>query len=662
MPYTPPSTSPASPPSVTPLKSSSSYAGLTNGHQASFNAVPKLRYPQPHSRPVNHHRRSSGSPSLPREPIPVTAFIQNPRRPSSRGGNSSSTDSSDDEDRPISSPHQRDGPDLENLKELRDAIRDIQQVKNASPPGSPEQRYLSDSAIAPTDNLPKLDRSHARYDSATSDGEQSSSTTPPDDGDESPRMVRKKSGEVVKSSLKSPQLRRRPVSMPSTPVYPKNVHFDSKLEHVRHFNHSEKPLAVSANTSPTGECTSTGDFPFDAEKSEKQYQIELPNWPSGDQISRADLPVRVDQAYLSANAKTLVGKVYVKNLAYSKWVAVRFTFDNWQTISEVSATYESEQTNGLAPRNPEWDRFAFSIKLVDVTNIENRQLIFCVRYNVQDQEFWDNNYGANYIVEFRKRPNHILRRASHPREVNGLAVSSFDDSAISDDFDIEFSPETLAKALGERITFPKGVLLANLGESNGYPRIKTTTLTTSPSITSRDLINGTPQKLPTGKVFANRYDLSTSLNPVIPNLNTVPALERSRLNNTSPLNPPNPTISPSPVLFRSSSPIQSPTEIGKADDLVTNIKKSHLSGWQHPHHFRSRSYPLGSPCGTSPSWAVEDEREEYSSDESGEKPPIDSSSYMDFISTYCFVITPHQTRLSCSGSSNLGRMKARRFP
>ena len=644
MPYTPPSTSPASPHSGPPLKSSSSYAGLTNGHQASFNAVPKLRYPQAHCRPVNHHRRSGGSPSLPREPIPVTAFTQHPRRPSpSRRRNPSSTDSSDDEDSQISSIHQRHGRRLDNLEELRDAIRDIPQVKSASPPGSPEQLYLSDSAIAPTDNLAKLGQSHARYDSATSDGEQSSSSTPPDEGPESPRMVRKKSGEVVKPSLKSPQLRRRPVSMPSTPIYPKNVHFDSKLEHVRHFNHSEKPLAVSADTSPTGECTTTEDFPFDTEKSEKQYQIELPNWPSGDQTSRGDPSVRVDQVYLSANGKTLVGKVYVKNIAYSKWVAVRFTFDHWQTISEVSATYESEQKNGLAPRNPEWDRFTFSIKLVDVTNIETRQLMFCVRYNVQDQEFWDNNYGANYIVEFRKRPNHLLRRASHPAEVNGLAASSSGNSAISDDFDIEFSRETLAKELAERIASPKGALLTNLGETNAYPLIKTTTLTTSPSITC-DLINGTPQKRPTGKIFANRYDFSTSLNAVIAKPNTVQGVERSGLNDTSPLKPSDPTMSPLPILFRSSSPVQSPTEIGKADDLVHNIKKSHLSGWQHSHHFRSRSYPLGSACGISPSWAVEGEREEYSSDEGGEKPPMDSSSYMDFISTYCFVITPDQDR------------------
>jgi hypothetical protein len=93
-------------------------------------------------------------------------------------------------------------------------------------------------------------------------------------------------------------------------------------------------------------------------------------------------------------------------------------------------------------------------------------------------------------------------------------------------------------------------------------------------------------------------------------------------------------------LFRTSPPVQSPTELGREDDLVNNIKKSHFSGLQQTHHFRSRSYPLGSPSGSSPSWSVEGDREGYDSDESGEKPPMDSTSYMDFINNYCFVTTP----------------------
>ena len=76
-------------------------------------------------------------------------------------------------------------------------------------------------------------------------------------------LVRKKSGEPLKSSLKS----RRPVvrgdlsvvtgpisskSEPSTPTHIKSVHFDTKLEHVKLFLAEQKPAAVSRDGEPMG--------------------------------------------------------------------------------------------------------------------------------------------------------------------------------------------------------------------------------------------------------------------------------------------------------------------------------------------------------------------------------------------------------------------------
>lgn len=564
----------------------------------------------------------------------MTAFAQDrpsPRRPSPvRTASSSSSSSSDDDE---DTQPTRNARHLPNLKELRDAIRVLPQHKTPSPPGSPDQRFLDKTVLS--NNIPHIP-SNARYDSTTSDGEQSSSTSPPetDDGPEFPRMVRKKSGEVVKPSLKSAYFKRRPQSLPSTPVYPKAVHFDAQLEHVRHFLHSEKPLAVSTNTSPTAEFN-RGEFPFEKDyvemTSEKQYQIELPNFPSADLAAQRDIPVRVESVYLSSNARNLVGKVLVKNLAFNKWIAVRFTFDHWQTVSEVSATYDSTQNNSTTNKDPDWDRFTFSIKLVDFTNLENRHMLFCVRYNVADREFWDNNYGSNYQVEFRKRPNYLLRRASHPPHANGLSGVA-DDSAIGDDFDIELTPETFAKNLAKQISSPRSALLANLGESP--PFVKKSPLSSSPSPAS-DLRNGALQKQPTGKAFANRYDFGASLNAAIANANAAIGFEKSGLQKTSSpkLNTQTDSyFAPLPLLFRSSPPVQSPTEI-KEDVLVNNIKKSQLTGLQQNHHFRSRSYPLGSPA-QSPSWVLDDSND--GNNEEG-KPPMDSSSYLDFINNYCFV-------------------------
>jgi hypothetical protein len=640
MPYTPPSRSPSSLRSVSPVKSSSAaYAGLANGPIPQPTKDPLYTTQPPrtlHTKRYHHHRRSSGPTSPPRIPIHVSAFPSHldrtaPKQDRQRR-NSQSSNSSDDDDTIAESPPQT--RHLPNLKELQDALKELPQHKIPSPPGSPDHRYQQ---VSKKDNLTLNNAEFVSYDSATSDGEQSSSTSPPEDTIEFPRMVRKKSGEIVKPSLKSPLLRRRPQSLPSTPVYPKAVHFDAQLEQVRHFNHAEKPLAVSTNTSPSEEFTANG-FPFEKDytdkSTEKQYQIELPNFPTGD-LARQDATVRVESVHLSSTGRNLIGKVLVKNVAFEKWVAVRFTFDHWQTVSEVSGTYDATDSNKIAG----YDRFTFSIKLQDFTNLENRQMYFCVRYNVTDHEFWDNNLGLNYQVEFRKRPNYLLRRASHPPETNGLPRVG--DEGITDDFDIEISPETFAKNLAQQITSPRSALLANLGESP--PMVKKAAVTASPSPGS-DLPQGTTQKRPTGKAFANRYDFGASLSAAIANANVALGFEKSGLQKSVSPKPQGAIatdsyFAPLPQLFRSSPPVQSPTEIAKEDALVNDIKKTQLSGLQQAHHFRSRSYPLGSPV-TSPGWgADETNRERFSPEENG-KPPMDSHLYLDFLNNYCFVCSP----------------------
>lgn len=214
-------------------------------------------------------------------------------------------------------------------------------------------------------------------------------------------MVRKKSGELVRSSLKTEFGRDRqnkPRSEPSTPTCPKYVHFDTQLEHVKHFLSQQRPAAVSRSGSPVE--TETEDereaFPFPAMTSAQAglVQIKLPNFPT---------PVNPDQdAYLESleiqsDGKSLRGVVRVRNLSFEKWVAVRFTLDHWQTVSEVSADH-------LESMGPMSDRFVFNIRLQDLlARIEEKQMSIAIRYTVGGREIWDNNGGANYRVEFVKR-------------------------------------------------------------------------------------------------------------------------------------------------------------------------------------------------------------------------------------------------------------------
>lgn len=226
--------------------------------------------------------------------------------------------------------------------------------------------------------------------------------------------LRKKSGELVKPSLKHahtmsggfPTQMSCSRSAPATPN-PKFVHFDAQLEHVRLFLAEQKPLAVSRDGSPIETSEGEGnEFPWagrsnnyaynssDDERTRRTVRIKNTNMPAYTGIDGAD--VRVQSLVLGDDKASLVGRVYVRNLAFEKWVAVRFTFDSWQTTSEVSARYVQTVMDGI-------DCFAFTIKLGDVLpRIEEKTLFVAVRYTVAGKEIWDSNNGQNYSVSFAK--------------------------------------------------------------------------------------------------------------------------------------------------------------------------------------------------------------------------------------------------------------------
>ncbi|KAK4048719.1 hypothetical protein OIO90_005712 [Microbotryomycetes sp. JL221] len=210
-------------------------------------------------------------------------------------------------------------------------------------------------------------------------------------------MVRKKSGELVRSSLKSADSRRaKPRSAPATPISPKFVHFDTQLEHVKHFLAQQRPAAVSRSGSPIE--TETEDepeaYPFPVVVPVAgTIKLKLPNFPT--RVSN-EQDVYVESIEMAADSKSIRGVVRVRNLAFEKWVAVRFTLDHWQTVSEVSAEHLESMGNTS-------DRFVFNIRLHDLlARIEDKTMFIAVRYTVGGREIWDNNDGQNYRVEFEK--------------------------------------------------------------------------------------------------------------------------------------------------------------------------------------------------------------------------------------------------------------------
>ena len=107
--------------------------------------------------------------------------------------------------------------------------------------------------------------------------------------------------------------------------------------------------------------------------------------------------VQFDSIYLSVDNRNLIGAVNVANIAFEKQVAARFTLDGWQTISEVTAEYKS---TGPVDTN---DQFRFTITLPAQADLRTEPIQLCVRYRVNGQEFWDNNSGKNYLVNFNRK-------------------------------------------------------------------------------------------------------------------------------------------------------------------------------------------------------------------------------------------------------------------
>lgn len=446
--------------------------------------------------------------------------------------------SSDEEDLP-----EMRGRRIENLKELHEAISQIPQHREGSPDKITETSATDagDLLILPsqvqkvtegihlsfsTSSLEDLKRarrlSHNRSmtmpDVGTLQSAETSVTHSDDDDEEDniprPSMVRKKSGELVRPALR-PASRRRPSSMPGTPTFTgKAVHFDSHLEHVRHFLQVDRPLAVSAGSSPIDNYDSDNEYPFGAEATKPtnrtppfEWEIIINSFPV-ETPARKALPVRLERVWLSNDHKFLIGSIVVANLAFNKAVVCRFTLDYWKTTSEVTAEYMCDVT----PQGSEqgYDRFNFSIKLADLANLETKTLYFAVKYSVNGQEFWDNNTGTNFQVDFRKKmlPQNgkkVIGAGSRP--ANGLPRSHRRSNPSA-------APRPKSMPVGfddfgdnSKVNFDQSVH-EYLGES-APTSLRLKGSKASPSIPGDNL--AVRLAAPSGQAFANRYDFGASL-------------------------------------------------------------------------------------------------------------------------------------------------------
>lgn len=461
----------------------------------------------------------------------------------------SSQNSSEDEANDDRGRHRK----LHNIAELKAAIRIIEQHRESSPNwgsteetrqaritlGLPEPRVNTNAARTTFSARPPLSAearkiSHSRsstdasafqnfprhkFDSPSrSVSDNDSEEVDEADLLEKPPLVRKKSGEPVRPALRPSSGKRRPSSMPGTPTYAKAVHFNNDLEQVRTFLQVDRPLAVSAGSSPTDNYESEPAFPFSNREPSSQeppfeWEIRLTNFP-GESLHKDARVVKVERVYLSPDNKNLRGAVAVRNISFHKLVVARFTLDYWKTTSEVKADFNNDVRRKLVADG--CDRFVFSIKLEDLANLEGKTMSFCVRYSVAGQEFWDNNNSINYQVDFTKkakqdgkplqgasaRPLSALPRskptqpATRPRSFPSTASDDFS-SSLASPYEFSSFPQPSAQIIGDspiRFKKPAPELMPDA------PGRRTSTAS---------------------QAFGNRYDFGASISAAIQAASTV---------------------------------------------------------------------------------------------------------------------------------------------
>ncbi|KAG2178705.1 hypothetical protein INT44_001858 [Umbelopsis vinacea] len=241
-------------------------------------------------------------------------------------------------------------------------------------------------------------------------------------------MVRKKSGEIVKSSLKCK-------SAPTTPTCPKFVHFNADLEHVRLFLKAQTPTAVHGDPPELEEDEEDDDEDGIIIKS-KRLEIKCSNWPvPSSPLELLAKMVSMESIKLGQDQKSLVGSCRVSNISFHKQVLVRYSFNYWQDTHEIEASYREPCASGDAS-NSALDRFMFNIPIVPTTN---QTLFVCVKYTVNGREFWDNNEGHNYQVD-------ITQMATPANKKHRRRQLVSDELPIKSSSPVEFgtSPPTVA--------------------------------------------------------------------------------------------------------------------------------------------------------------------------------------------------------------------------
>lgn len=280
---------------------------------------------------------------------------------------------------------------------------------------------LSNLTTTSTDSTSLGNNTHIHDDEATTTIDDSKTiilASRPPSPPVTPTLVRKKSGELLKSSLKLNEYLHRSNSMPNT----KNVKFADDLENVKYFNKFQKPTAVSIHSqyihdsSDDSDSDSIFDDDDDDDDDESDNSSSIQKW----EITHNDTPhnqnslnfirlntqneVILESLKLNSSKNALIGFIFVQNISFKKELIIKLTYDNWQSFIEIdNSNYISSNHLFNYSSNVNYDKFSFIIKLDLLTTFSKELNIkFCIEYISNGKSYWDNNNGKDYSVQLHK--------------------------------------------------------------------------------------------------------------------------------------------------------------------------------------------------------------------------------------------------------------------
>jgi len=226
------------------------------------------------------------------------------------------------------------------------------------------------------------------------------------------RPVVKKSGELLRPSLKSPKTAHtspeRSEKSKRSRSLPKCVKFCHDLERIRLYEPEETPQSVSESNSDDDILDSGESDEEEAEAKMPGFEVykkftddtvrlhlELPGFVPPQMTSKPP-PAIVESIFLAPDRTSLDATIRVQNLAFQKHIMLRYTLDGWRSSSDTPAEYMDSPATGT-------DRFRGRMSILALFKTSEINVEFAVRYLYAEKEYWDNNHGKNYHATIRIR-------------------------------------------------------------------------------------------------------------------------------------------------------------------------------------------------------------------------------------------------------------------